>query len=86
MQQGGTAADPVSVLGQPPGRRCDIARRRRPGSGKRGSYKKKPPQHKVICSVCEQEIVTSVRPPAGQALTCLTCVYAEKKAAEGSAP
>ena len=52
MQQGGTVADPVSVLGQPPGRRCDIARRRRPGSGKRGSYKKKPPQHKVICSVC----------------------------------
>jgi hypothetical protein len=63
-----------------------MARRRRPGSGKRGGYKKKPPQHKVICSVCEQEIVTSVRPPVGQALTCLSCVYADKKASAESAP
>jgi len=86
MQQGGTAADPVSVLGQPPGRRCDIARRRRPGSGKRGGYKKKPPQHKVICSACGQEIVTSVRPPPGQDLTCLSCVYADKRASAGSTP
>ena len=68
--------------GELPGRRCDIARKRRSGSGRRGTYKKKPPQHKVICSVCGEEIVTSVRPPAGQALTCLKCVYSEKKSSE----
>ncbi len=57
-----------------------MARKRRAGAGKRGTYKKKPPQHKVICCVCGQEIFTPVRPPAGQALTCLDCISAEKAA------
>ena len=54
-------------------------RRRRPRRPQKGTYKRKPYQYKVACSVCGAEHVVPVAPPTDKDLTCLNCLKGIKE-------
>lgn len=51
-------------------------RLRRP---QKSTFKKKPRQYKVVCSVCGVELMVPVAPPAEKELTCLSCLQVKKE-------
>jgi len=58
-------------------------RRGRPRRPQKGTYKRKPYQYKVTCSVCGAEHVVPVAPPADKDLTCLNCLQGIKEHNKG---
>jgi CxxC-x17-CxxC domain-containing protein len=59
-------------------------RRGRPRRPQRSTFKKKPRQYKVVCSVCGAEIMVPVAPPADKELTCLRCLQVKREHNQGN--
>lgn len=58
-------------------------KKRRSRTPQRSGYKRKGPQYKVLCSVCEKEFLVPVAPPVGKNLTCLNCFQGGREQDKG---
>lgn len=58
-------------------------KKKRSRTSQRGGYKRKAPQYKVLCSVCEKEFLVPVAPPVGKVLTCLDCFQSAREQDKG---